>query len=391
MGFQLDITTMIFAVILGHLFSGILGFAYMVQHKKDSAFYTFFLARLCAILGLLLMIVPAGMITMILGNLALILGEALQILSFFRVKGQRIGVIRWGYPLVASAVAILFFLITILARGNSGIRVGVMSGLAAALWAYPLYVLVKGERSTLLHRVVALTYALELIPLLLRAYLGFRLGADMTPMSDHVFNILFFIMLFPVMLAGNIGFILMSKERSDFELTRAATYDELTNIYNRRTFLLRAQSSIAQCSKKGAYLSFLMMDLDYFKRINDFYGHKLGDAVLIHFAALCRSELRERDLIGRLGGEEFAVVFTGLDERDTLAVAERLRKAVEQSIVEAGQNRVINYTVSIGVVTLVPDEHTTLDMLYKWSDDALYTAKKSGRNRVEQANPSKRG
>lgn len=112
MGFHLDITTMIFAVVLGHLFSGILGFAYMVQHKKDSAFYTFFLARLCAIVGLTLMVVQGGpveKITMIVGNMALIFGEALQILSFFKVKGQQDGVIRWGYPLAASAVAILFF------------------------------------------------------------------------------------------------------------------------------------------------------------------------------------------------------------------------------------------------------------------------------------------
>ncbi len=389
MRIQLDIATIIFVLILGHLCSCILAVIYMVQHKKDSAFRIFILAKLFSIIGLTLMLVPGtsgNVIMTAVSNVSVIIAEALQISAFLRAKGYQGKKVRWGYSLVAATAVSLFFLISLyFFPTDTGIRVAGISILCAILWAYPIYMLIKGKDSTLLHHVVAFIYALELIPLLLRAYLGLQMRGNMSLMENHPFNTLFFALLLPVMLVGNSGFILMSKERSDFELTRAATYDELTNIYNRRTFLLHAQESIAMCTKKQSYLSFFMIDLDYFKRINDLYGHKLGDEVLVHFTSLCKAQLREYDLVGRLGGEEFAVLFAGLDETAAIEVAERLRRAVQESHVDAGQNRVIRYTVSIGAVTLIPDEDTTLEMLYKWSDDALYTAKARGRNCVQPA------
>ena len=389
MGISLDITTMVFTLALGHLFSGLLGAAYLVQHKRDSALYLFFLSRICSILGCVLLMNPGWTVGWwgSIRHVLILAAEVLQVSAFFQIKGYRLNAVRWGYPLVVTAVAALILPVNILFKGNGGAQIGIISLLVTAIWVYPIGVLLLGRGATLLHRAVGTIYALGLIPRLLRAELGFRLQAGLTNFSGELVNTLFFASLFPVMLAGNVGFILISKEKSDFELTRAATYDELTGLYNRGTFLRLAQRSMVRCAKRSIPLSYLMLDIDHFKNINDHFGHQLGDVTLAHFAALCQQHLRERDMAGRLGGEEFALLLTGLDEGDTLSVAERLRHAVEEAGVDAGQNRMIHFTVSIGVVNLIPNQSTTLDQLYTWSDSALYAAKKGGRNQVRLAQP----
>lgn len=127
----------------------------------------------------------------------------------------------------------------------------------------------------------------------------------------------------------------------------------------------------------------MLMDLDNFKIINDLYGHYYGDKVLIDFSNSIKKHLRAYDLFGRFGGEEFTVLLPGTNEKEAVEIAERLRHIIETNTVLAKNE--IKYTVSIGIVTLVPDESTTLDLLYKLSDDALYKAKRNGRNRTEIA------
>lgn len=385
MNLNIDIATMIFAVTLGHVFSAVLGFAYMVQHKKDIAFYAFLLARLFSVLGwgiLALLNENNQMVFTVIGNTGLMISECLQMLAFLGIKNHNPQVLRLGAFISSLCVVIVFSLLIIDLHTDGGMRISVMSILIMFLWIYPLSVLMSGKNSTVLQKVVALIYGAGFFVLALQAYVNVRPDGAVSAMQSHFSNVIFVVTLFPIMLAGNMGFILMAKEKADFELKRAATYDGLTDIYNRSTFLMYAQKYITLCARRREPLSFFMMDLDHFKGVNDFYGHKAGDMVLSHFAALCKTQLRGRDLIGRLGGEEFAAVLLGLDEGQAHSAAERLRKAVEESSVVIGQSMAVRYTASIGVSTVIPNEGTTLDMLYKWSDDALYQAKKSGRNRV---------
>lgn len=159
----------------------------------------------------------------------------------------------------------------------------------------------------------------------------------------------------------------------------AASTDALTGLLNRRAFLEHAAALRGQAAKKGEAVTVLMFDLDHFKSINDRFGHAVGDDALRLFATTVRSRMRANDIVGRLGGEEFAAIVPG--DLDTAAkIAERVRSGFEQVGVEISGHR-IGATVSIGAAaSLEPD----LDVhgLLARADAALYKAKSSGRNRM---------
>jgi diguanylate cyclase (GGDEF)-like protein len=128
-------------------------------------------------------------------------------------------------------------------------------------------------------------------------------------------------------------------------------------------------------------MSFLIIDLDYFKEKNDKFGHLVGDIILKEIAAVLKSTLREIDIIGRYGGEEFTVVLAGIGREGALLAAERIRSSVEHSVFKAYDEKV-SITISIGISTFPEDgvdEHTLIES----ADKALYRAKEKGRNRVE--------
>ena len=130
-------------------------------------------------------------------------------------------------------------------------------------------------------------------------------------------------------------------------------------------------------------MSCLLLDIDNFKQVNDQHGHLMGDAILRGFASTIRNTLRNDDLFGRYGGEEFSVLLPRADKDQALASAERLRAAVEAQTMEGRPD--IRYTVSIGVSTLMPDRETTTEQFYRLCDKALYMAKSHGKNQVRAA------
>jgi len=128
-----------------------------------------------------------------------------------------------------------------------------------------------------------------------------------------------------------------------------------------------------------------MMDLDNFKKINDKYGHMVGDIVLKHFASTLKKQLRGYDILGRIGGEEFTALLPGVSEKEAYGIAQRLRNSVAESVVHI-LHYSIKYTVSIGITSVVPTQYTTIEQLYRVGDQALYQAKQNGRNQVVAAN-----
>jgi diguanylate cyclase (GGDEF)-like protein len=168
--------------------------------------------------------------------------------------------------------------------------------------------------------------------------------------------------------------------RNAEELERLATTDGMTGIYNRRHFLTLADREWARARRYGRPISFLMIDIDYFKSINDDFGHQVGDEMIVHLANLARDCKRECDVLARIGGEEFALLLPETDLPQAQVVAERLRSEVAaKSLVVA--SRSIPATVSIGVATLVAAMSDISDLM-KAADQALYDAKHAGRNRV---------
>lgn len=171
------------------------------------------------------------------------------------------------------------------------------------------------------------------------------------------------------------------RARLEAHFRALADQDGLTGLLNRRAFIDRAQGEMARAWLTGAPLSLLMLDIDHFKAVNDQFGHAAGDAGLVAFCKACRAALRSQDIMGRIGGEEFAVLMPDTEIGAALTAAERLRAAVEAGGEDWGEARFL--TVSVGVAAAIDEE--TLDQLLIRADRALYTAKMEGRNRVVMA------
>jgi diguanylate cyclase (GGDEF)-like protein len=164
------------------------------------------------------------------------------------------------------------------------------------------------------------------------------------------------------------------------ELERLAITDELTGLYNRRHFFTLAEHEILVARTSAHFLSAMMIDIDYFKKINDTYGHATGDHVLRKMAQRCRENLRDTDIVGRYGGEEFAILLPRTDPETAMVIAERLRAETARAAIQT-ERGLINITISIGIAAAV-QEYLDLTRLLERADDALYTAKRLGRNRV---------
>ncbi len=165
------------------------------------------------------------------------------------------------------------------------------------------------------------------------------------------------------------------------KLQRQAITDELTGIYNRRHFMYRAEEEVQRMRRYGGAGSLLMLDLDSFKRVNDVFGHPVGDTVLQSVTEICQQMLRCNDVFGRIGGEEFAILLMETDVEQAKLVAERVRKSIEEAVFFAKADQAITLSVSIGVTQYNSPDDTLLQLLSR-ADNALYAAKNGGRNRV---------
>ncbi len=164
------------------------------------------------------------------------------------------------------------------------------------------------------------------------------------------------------------------------EIKEMATTDTLTGVNNRRQFFLLAEQELIRTKRYEQPLTVLMLDIDYFKTINDTYGHQTGDIVLKELADTAIATLRETDIFGRIGGEEFAAVLPETDNHDAQLVAERLREALATLAVRSG-NDSVSFTVSIGI-SEVDKTDTAIETSLNRADEALYRAKRTGRNRI---------
>lgn len=184
--------------------------------------------------------------------------------------------------------------------------------------------------------------------------------------------------------AANLASIAIEHHQADVELERQAHTDYLTELANRRHFIDLAVSELARALRYHKALSLLMFDIDHFKAVNDNHGHKTGDRVLQQLAATVRQTLREIDIAGRMGGEEFAVILPETSAVEAWDAAERLRLAIADTEMKTDAGASLYVTISIGVAT-VTDTAYDIQTLLKNADDALYIAKNNGRNQVSMA------
>ncbi|WP_263145872.1 sensor domain-containing diguanylate cyclase [Pseudomonas sp. RIT-PI-AD] len=173
------------------------------------------------------------------------------------------------------------------------------------------------------------------------------------------------------------------KKRLEGELHRLATVDVLTQSSNRRHFFECAEREFDLARQNGTPLAFLLLDVDDFKKINDTFGHQVGDQVLQRIAQCGASALRRADQFGRIGGEEFAAVLPGCDAQQARQIAERLQREVQRQAFSV-EGKQFSVTISQGLTGMRPGDKD-LDALYSRADAGMYTAKRQGKNQVVDA------
>ncbi|WP_341184283.1 GGDEF domain-containing protein [Paenibacillus sp. FSL H7-0756] len=383
----LDLKTLLACLFFGNLFTVLLILAYRPSYPKEKTTPLFLTAKILqlAILQLLLLEgihdCPFVLPSIILLSVAAGTAEILALLKKLEADSQRM---KQRYYTLA-AISALGLLLPYLLHPDVPRLIAASALTGAILLLYPAYLLSWKVRKTPLQEITGMLYGVAILSLLSKASSLFYLppGGSIAAAWLQSF---FYAGIYLLMFLGTAGFMLLSREQSYAELERVATYDELTGVLNRRAFVLRAQPLIAAAAKEMVPFSFMLLDVDHFKQVNDTYGHDTGDRVLQDFARRIERQLGSGDLFGRFGGEEFAVLLHRSDEEDGERIAERLRCSVLGATVEGMP---LSYTVSIGLITILSGERVPLGTLYKLSDNALYKAKQRGRNCVVRSDSYK--
>lgn len=291
------------------------------------------------------------------------------------------------YAVVAIATLVALSVFFTVVQPHQGMRF-VFAGLGAGI----CYLLAAatlaqgGVRRVPARYLFALVAGLHGLFLLLRPAL-FQLGAAGAPGeaagAGLVAQLSQFVVLEAIVAVVLLAFgaLILANEYITTELRHLAEVDPLTSVFNRRAFLTLLDKAISSAQRTQSALPVMVIDLDHFKKINDTRGHRAGDDVLRHFVMLALRCLRKEDVMGRLGGEEFAIFLPNAGDGGALAVAERLRALVQAQPLLATDACPIPLTVSVGV-TLCADGDSA-DSALQRADEAMYLAKERGRNRVE--------
>ena len=326
------------------------------------------------------------LLTIVLANCLVLLTAALYLEGMRRFRGVAGCKILGIVSIIFLALSISYYTY---GDNDAGMRIVVLSLLVALFYAL-------GARELLGNTPPDLRFSYRFTGSLFAAYglfmvsRAFLTALDPGPHNLYDPNLIqTFTFLTPLLLgiAWTFGFVMLNSERLELdlknaqvELQRLATTDSLTGICNNRCFFENGEREIQRARRYERPLSVLMFDIDHFKRINDTYGHAAGDQVLVAITAACRTLLRDIDIFGRLGGEEFAILLPETDLAGGKATAERLRSAITGTRIETG-GATPHVTISVGVSVLLPDDDS-IEQVLKRADDAMYGAKRSGRNRT---------
>src|SRR5450830_434270 len=377
----MDIQTLVLALALGNLSLCAALFFFEYERKQSLSMSTWAVAKQCQALAWCLLYfkgVLPDFLSILLANSLLFAGMALDAGALWQAAGHG----RWRrivLPALALAVALfaLCYLSDVLpvlrSAGASLIIAGFfLAGVAALCLKWP--------EASMLRRFLVVSMGLLSLLLAARGLLSVMApGLDGERVQPGGFGALYLSTLYLMMLTNAFGYLLLSREKLGLELARLEVFDAATGVPNRRGFYQ------ALAPRPGLPTALVVFKIDHFKRVNDSYGHPVGDAVLKTVVDICRQQLRDSDLMGRLGGAEFAIQLPRTSLPDALMVAERIRAAVAGLPVKT-ERAVLSLTASLGVTTVRAEDSTV--SLFKRADEALQAAKQGGRNRVAEARPA---
>ena len=380
---NLDIHTLIAMLILGYLIASLLFIADM--GSKGATYYDriFILSKVLQLFGWSLISQRGDfseLLSFIIANILLLSGDACECLALLSLKTRKMK--KWWliYGIMLTAFLVVFLDLFFAAELKYKVALGTL--VLALFYQIPgAWFVFSSDRTSLLQKMMGLMCTTFGIGCLLRILHLLKIDSY-SLFTANLPQTLTFILAIVMLFSCSMGYILIKKEHANFEISRTANIDFLTNIYNRRAFFSLAQPIFSKAQNKREDLAFLIIDIDHFKQINDRFGHQTGDRVLQDIALILEERCKEKAVLGRMGGEEFAVILPGADSALATEFAEFLRTEVEGY---ASQERPeISVTISIGV-TVLSEENIALydlDEMADRSDQALYKAKHSGRNCV---------
>lgn len=339
-------------------------------------------------------VVP-DLLSVVLGNLLLSCVFVGMIAAIHQFQGQPA---RWPL-LVAPPVLVTGFVIAFIDNFPARVSfVGLVIGLQA-VWALATALQRRDAAVGRGQWLLVAGLGLEAAVLSGRALLALSSSAVASGiLQASALQTLTFLATFSVVLISSMGFVFMARDRADENNRIMAAIDPLTGVANRRSLISALDRDVSRAVRTREPIALMMVDIDHFKRVNDRYGHPVGDQVLCHVVNVLRGRVRAQDLVGRYGGEEFMVVLPDTTLLGAEQLARELCRAVAESRCrvgateggsdarpESGGGTSIAVTVSIGVFGGRLESGDSWDMLIAAADRALYQAKENGRNRVEVA------
>lgn len=385
MSIQLDFRTLSLTLMLFSLVFGLGMFAYSREHPKFSGIKTigvgyFLIGGGCVLLGLRHFIYDFASI--VLSNTAIIMGVVLIYRGLFNFLGISLRFERWLSPtLVLLIAAVLYFYTFHIPDVNRRIQA------FSIAFAVACFI---GASGLLQHREIHNRMVAKMLIgmfLLVGVFFIFRLlwsFYEIPPddfMKAGLLSALAVIAGEFLVILSSFSTIWMASDELQDELSEIARVDPLTGIYNRRAFDECCDIEFSRAQRSGTSFAIIMCDLDHFKKVNDEHGHHVGDEVLRRFTAILKDRIRQHDVVARFGGEEFVLLLPNNNTEQGLQVAEQLRAKTAATQITIGSDISLTLSASFGVAHYCAGDSEWSAVLHR-ADNALYAAKKQGRNRV---------
>ncbi len=380
----LDTYTIYFLTLLGNLIM-LLMLAIFARTTGFEGLMRFFiygklLQTIGAALGLFRGLIPVDL-SIILGNSFVYLGGAVEVFCIVYVDKMPLAGMTKRWFQIAAAITAGFILLY-LAGANTGTRVFVSAMILAGYSLAAAAGLYWCKQTTSLRKTLAVFFVVLAVSQIVRALDALPRGADYPLFAASSLQMISFISIYMHTLISTMAYLLISREVTDIKLKKAATRDYLTGIYNRMQFIQLSEKLLSLMIRQKKPTTVFMIDFDFFKVINDTYGHDAGDRVLIHFSQKVQSIIRNEDLFGRYGGEEFIIFAPNTTAEAALAMGGKIKAVIQASL--DTDTTIPGYTVSIGTATVIPAYLADMDTLIVQADQALLTAKRNGRDQIVQ-------
>ncbi|OUR61803.1 hypothetical protein A9Q74_07785 [Colwellia sp. 39_35_sub15_T18] len=322
-------------------------------------------------------------LSIVVANLTIVAGFSLLILGILKFLKDEIQIFEKVSIVLLGVMSVAFVYFTYF-QNSVNARIIIISVVIACFSFFAGYkVLVNRERAILTFtRFLGFSFIYCAVIFLLRIYFTFNEAELNDVMSGGTIHAISLIALQLVTISSCFSLTISASQQLANKLAIQATIDSLTDVYNRRAFDEFANKSVLRAQREQTPISMILMDIDFFKQVNDQYGHQVGDKVLQEFSLRLKNSLRQYDILSRYGGEEFTLLLPDTDTSTAMIIAEKLRNTIAQPVFCLEDGAELAVTASFGVAT-IQGEDIDWQQFISLVDQALYYAKENGRNCVK--------